>query len=140
MATTFPFPSSPTTGQKQSLTNGQIFTWDGSSWNLTGFAPMVWRTVTSSQILSSTDEDAGLILNSASALTVTLNPNATTAYTVGRSTLISNYGTGTVTIVAGSGVTINKRSAQTLVLGGQYAQVSLSKSATNVWELAGDLA
>lgn len=139
MATTFPFPVSPTVGQKQTLTNGQIYTWDGLSWNQTGIAPLVWRTATSNQILSSIDEDAGLIMNSANATTVTLNPNATTPYTIGRSTIITQRGTGSVTIVLGSGVTGNRRSPLSLQLNGQYAQVSVAKSATNVWEIVGDL-
>lgn len=135
------FPASPTNGQIYSVGLKSFrYASARTRWESNGNSvPMVWVTSTVNRILSSADEDGGLIFNSSSPLTVTLNPNATTPYTIGRSTLIENKGTGTVTIVLGTGVIGNKKASVSLVLNGQYAQVSVSKSATDEWEIAGDL-
>jgi hypothetical protein len=78
--------------------------------------------------------------SNASAIALTVPPNSSVAFPVGTVVTISQAGAGAVTITAGSGVTINKRSALTLVTNGQYAVAGIMKSATDTWTAFGDLA
>lgn len=76
---------------------------------------------------------------SSSAVTVTVPPNGSVALPVGTVIELLQYGTGTLTVAAGAGVTI--RSANNLLSARtQYSALSLRKRATNEWVLAGDLA
>jgi hypothetical protein len=76
-------------------------------------------------------------MNSASTRTVTVPPNSDVAFPVGTQIPLTRYGAGSLTVVAGSGVTIN--TASTLVLRSQYSMASLYKRGTNEWVIAGDL-
>ena len=76
-------------------------------------------------------------MNSSSARNITIPPNSEVAHGVGTYIDIVQAGTGTVTIVAGSGVTINTR--DTLVLNGQWAIATIYKRATDEWVLFGRL-
>ncbi len=82
--------------------------------------------------------DAGLqvSMNNASANTVTVPPNSSVAFPVGTIVQVYQYGAGTTTIVAGSGVTI-RAFGGFLASGGRYALLSLRKRATDEWELSG---
>jgi hypothetical protein len=77
-------------------------------------------------------------INSASANNLTVPPNSSVAFPVGAQITIRQPGAGQTTIVAGSGVTVNARGAA-LKLAGQFAQALLTKTATDTWELSGDL-
>lgn len=85
--------------------------------------------------------DAGTAIEftSASAITVTIPPNSTVAFSVGTVIELLQYGSGALAVAAGAGVTI--RSANNLLSARtQYSSLSLRKRATNEWVLAGDLA
>lgn len=85
--------------------------------------------------------DAGTAIEftSASAVTVTVPPNSSAAFSVGTVIELLQYGSGTLTVAAGAGVTI--RSANNLLSARtQYSSLSLRKRATDEWVLAGDLA
>lgn len=76
---------------------------------------------------------------SSSAVTVTVPPNSLAAFSTGTVIELLQYGSGTLTVAAGAGVTI--RSANNLLSARtQYSSLSLRKRATNEWVLAGDLA
>lgn len=84
--------------------------------------------------------DAGTAIEftAASAITLTVPPNSTVAFPVGTVIELLQYGTGTLTVAPGAGVTI--RSADGLLSARtQYSTLSLRKRATNEWVLAGDL-
>jgi hypothetical protein len=72
-----------------------------------------------------------------SAITVTVPPNSSVAYSVGAILQIAQINTGQVTIAAGSGVTINYTPG--LKLRAQWSVASLVQTATNTWLLSGDL-
>lgn len=85
--------------------------------------------------------DTGTVVEvtSSSSVTVTVPPNSSVAFPVGTVVELLQYGTGTLTIAAGAGVTI--RSANNLLSARtQYSVLALRKRATNEWVLAGDLA
>lgn len=76
-------------------------------------------------------------MNNASASTLTVPPNASVAIPVGSTCHVRQVGAGQVTLVAGSGVTLN--TPETLKLRATGAIVSLTKVATNEWDVYGDL-
>lgn len=75
---------------------------------------------------------------SANAVNITVPPNSSVAYPVGTVIEIAQVGTGQITVVAGSGVTIN--TPATLKSRTQWATLVLRKRATDTWLLAGDMA
>lgn len=75
---------------------------------------------------------------SADAVNITVPPNSSVAYPVGTVIEIAQVGTGRITVVAGSGVTIN--TPATLKSRTQWATLVLRKRATDTWLLAGDMA
>lgn len=78
-----------------------------------------------------------LLVNNASATTLTVPTNASVAFPVGTVIEFYQYGAGQVTVAASGGVTI--RTPETLLLRKQYSSASLRKVATDEWILAGDL-
>lgn len=73
------------------------------------------------------------------AVNFTVPPNASVAFPVGTEIDLFQYGTGQITMVAGSGVTI--RSADNrLKIAKQYGGATLKKINTNEWLLCGSLA
>jgi hypothetical protein len=93
---------------------------------------------TSNYTLVLTDVDKLIELNSASAISLTVPPNSSVAFPNGTVVLVSQYGAGTASVVAGSGVTI-RSAAGALSLSAQYSGASLVKIATDEWYLFGDL-
>lgn len=100
-----------------------------------GNIPLV--NVAASRNLAATDAGRLLICNSESAMTLTIQPNATVAIPVESSLVVTQWGAGQVTISPGSGVTI--RSAGGLrATRAQFSQITLIKTATDEWLLGGD--
>jgi len=94
---------------------------------------------TASYILVLTDADKLVEMNVGSANNLTVPPNSDVAFPTGTQILISQYGAGQTSVLAGSGVTIRSSGAK-LKLTGQYSGGSLIKIATNEWYLFGDIA
>jgi len=84
-----------------------------------------------------THRDNLIELSSASALTLTIPTNATTAYPVGTSIDILQTGAGQVTIAGAVGVTVNATPG--LKLRSQWSSATLFKRATDTWIVMGDL-
>lgn len=80
--------------------------------------------------------DVFVTMNNTSANTLTVPPNSSVAFPIGTVITVVQVGAGSTTIVAGSGVTINK--PDTLVLRKQHSAVTLTKIGTNTWQLIGD--
>lgn len=97
-----------------------------------GVMPNV-RTATASFVLGLNDDYVAV--DSSSPLTVTVPASSSVAFPVGFSVTIRRVGTGGVSIVAGSGVTV--RGALTGVP--QNGSYSLIKVATNTWDAEGGL-
>lgn len=88
--------------------------------------------------LALTDANLGVSMNNASANTLTVPPNSSVAFVIGSQIVVLQLGAGATTIAAGAGVTINSPGGL-LQLAGQYAQIVLEKTATNTWQLAGNI-
>ena len=76
-------------------------------------------------------------VNSASARNVTIPPNSSVAFPIGTEILIYRNGAGSVTLVAGSGVSIIKKSA--LTISARYGVARIVKVSTDGWIAYGDL-
>ena len=76
--------------------------------------------------------------SSASAIVATVPPNSSVAVPVGSWVEIDRMGAGSVTVAAGSGVTI-RNAAAVLTLRVQYSTAMLRKIATDEWLIVGDL-
>lgn len=84
------------------------------------------------------DANTVVELNNASTTTVTVPANATAAIPIGSSIILRQMGAGQVTVAAAGGVTLRSRGSA-LKIAGQYAEVVLSKRATDEWIVSGDL-
>jgi hypothetical protein len=77
-------------------------------------------------------------LTNASAITLTVPPNASVAFPVGTVIELHQGGAGDVTVAAGVGVTLNSRGSA-FDLAGIHAIAALRKVAINTWRLTGDI-
>lgn len=79
-----------------------------------------------------------LYMTSGSANALTVPPNSSVAFPIGTRIPGWTTGAGTTTITPGAGVTLNSRDAA-LTSAGQHAAWVLEKTATDTWEVGGDL-
>ncbi|HBN54759.1 MAG TPA: hypothetical protein DD456_12255 [Stenotrophomonas sp.] len=77
--------------------------------------------------------------NNATAQTITIPPQSSVAWPDEIQLEGAQWGAGAVTFVAGSGVTLRKRSNRTATTAGQYAPWGLKRMGLNEWWLFGDL-
>lgn len=126
-------------------TDGQILTarstaTNGVAWETAaaggGSTTISFNTVTAAYTLALTDKDKMVQSTSATALNITVPPNSTAAFGTGDQVHILQAGAGQVTIVAGTGVTVN--AALGLKLRAQWSSGTLIKRDTNTWLLVGD--
>jgi len=92
---------------------------------------------TASYTVVLTDRDSLVEVSNASATTVTIPTNATTAFPVGTSIDILQTGAGQVTIAGAAGTTVNATPG--LKLRAQWSSATLFKRATDTWVVYGDL-
>ncbi|SBS73764.1 Triple helix repeat-containing collagen (modular protein) [uncultured Mycobacterium sp.] len=119
--------------------NSAVLWSDGSEWIATALIAGVRRINTqtgTSYTLPLTDAGGLVTLSNASAVTLTIPQNSTTAFPLGTFIDLAQLGAGQVT-VAGSGVTINCTPGAKIAA--QYGGARLVKTATDTWLLTGDL-
>lgn len=80
------------------------------------------------------DNGKAIEMDSTSAHTLTVPLNSSVAFPIGANIPVIKYNTGTVTIVATGGVTINSSSG-TLIVENQHSAALLQKVGTNEWRL-----
>jgi hypothetical protein len=98
----------------------------------------VANTQTDSYTLVLTDAGKIIVMNRATANTLTVPPNSSVAFGTNTRIDLLQYGAGQTTVAAGAGVTIYS-SGSKLKLTGQYSGASLWKQGTNTWVLIGDI-
>ena len=86
----------------------------------------------------SRDATKVVTLNNASAITATVPPNSSVPWPLGTQIELVQLGAGQVTVAPGSGVTINGTPG--LKLRAQHSRAKLLKTATDTWNLSGDIA
>jgi hypothetical protein len=84
------------------------------------------------------DAEKLVTLSNGSAITMTVPTNASVAFPTGVHIDLAQIGAGQVTVAAAGGVTVN--STPTLKFRAQHSGATLVKTATNTWQLMGDLA
>lgn len=77
-----------------------------------------------------------ITLDNASAISLTIPQNSVVAFPVGATIAFQQFGAGLVTM-GGTGVTFKSRNG--LVSRGQNAMWAITKKATDIWSVAGDL-
>lgn len=97
--------------------------------------PINQQTV--SYTLLSSDVGKMVEINNASGVTLTVPPNTDQTIEIGSSIVVLQTGAGQITLLGGSGVTVNGTPG--LKLRGQWASVTLVKRAINTWIAIGDL-
>ena len=80
-----------------------------------------------------------ILYTNAAAISATIEPNATEAFLIGTVLTFEQNNTGVLTLVAGSGVTLNVPASQSLVLLERYSVASAVKVAINTWTVMGQL-
>lgn len=93
---------------------------------------------TSSYTVALSDAGKTLTIDSASDLDITIPPNSSTAFPVGSRLDVVRIGTGAVTFVPDTGVTINSKNSNKKIAA-RYSAASIIKTDTNTWVLIGDL-
>lgn len=78
-----------------------------------------------------------VLMTSDSANTYTVRNNATVPLPVGTTIIIGQNGDGATTLVADGGVTIN--TPETLTIRKKFGKVTITKTATDVWDVDGNL-
>lgn len=109
--------------------------------NKTITAPVITfdtNTQTASYTLVLSDQSKNVEMNVTTANNLTVPPNSSVAFPIGTQILVTQYGAGQTTLVAGSGVTLRSNGAK-LKLQGQYAQASMIKRGTDEWVVSGNL-
>ena len=94
---------------------------------------------TASYTLVLGDADKLVEIDDASANNLTIPPNADVEFPIGTQILVSQYGAGQTTLVAGSDVTLRSDLGK-LKISSQYSGATLIKIATNEWYVFGSLA
>lgn len=84
------------------------------------------------------DRNNTITMNNASANTLTVPPNSTTAFPIGTEIIVIQKGAGQTTIAAGAGVTLNSDSGK-LKISARYASAVLIKESTDTWYVIGSL-
>lgn len=85
-----------------------------------------------------TDATKIIRITNGAAITLTVPPNSSVAFTVGTQITIVQSGAGQITVAPGVGVTLSSRGAAFKTVG-QYSYAALVKVATDSWELSGDI-
>ena len=116
---------------------GNTITWNGTAWVATTPDILVFSRQTSNYTLIASDAGRLVDMNLASANTITVPPNISVAFPIGTQILVSSYGTGQTTIVAGAGVSL-RSAGNKLKLSAQYSGGTLVKIGTNEWYVFGD--
>lgn len=104
-------------------------------------SPRIYRpivTQSNSATLALTDAGTFQKCTKGTAMTITVPTNASVAFVTGTEIDIYQQGAGQVTIAAAGGVTINSVFGN-LKIANQYTGASLKKTASDTWELVGNL-
>jgi hypothetical protein len=91
-----------------------------------------------SYTLQLTDLGTVVEMNASGPVTLTIPPSTQAGFSVGAVLWVARMGTGTVTIVAGTGVTIWSVGVN-MQISAQYAEVKLRQRILNTWVVSGSI-
>jgi hypothetical protein len=117
-------------------TNKPVSTAQQTAIDLAASAPFALVTdATTARTLALADAKKYIRCTSSSSVSVTVPPQASVAWSAGTEIVIERAGTGSLTIVAGDGVTLV--TPRTLVAGVRYSAVTLKRIASDSWVVGG---
>jgi hypothetical protein len=94
---------------------------------------------TGNYTLQAADLGTVVEVNSGAAATVTIPPSSQAAFPVGAVIWVCATGSGTVTIAAGTGVTLLAAPSPPYNITAQYAEAKLRQRALNTWVMTGSV-
>jgi hypothetical protein len=109
----------------------------GAAIALSKLAAMAISGQAGSYTAALSDQDNMVTINSASAANFTIPPNSSVSFRVGTVINVAQLGAGQVTIVPGSGVTVNGTPG--LKIYAQYGVAAVIKLGTDTWLASGNL-
>lgn len=115
----------------------QIQFYDGTQWKfIHGYTTLLSKIASYEPAL----DDAGktISFDSTSTCNVTIPPNSSKAFPIGTRFDVLRMGTGAVTFVQGSGVTILSKNSNKNIAS-RWSGATIIKTDTNTWTLIGDL-
>lgn len=115
----------------------QIQIYDGTTWKfIHGYTTLLSKIASYEPAL----DDAGktITFDSSSTSNVTIPPNSSKAFPLGARFDVLRLGTGAVTFVQGSGVTILSKNSNKNIAS-RWSGATIVKTDTNTWVLVGDL-
>ena len=123
---------------RQDFTSGQVLL--ASELDAVATAMIAINAQTGTTYTTVLADDGKLITcDNAASIALTIPPNSSVAYGIGTQiNIMQMNATGTVTITAGAGVTLNSDGAK-LKTNAQYAVATCCKIATNIWVVVGNL-
>lgn len=116
--------------------------YDGSAWAIVprpGVVPVRTLTATA-HTLALADTGAIVETTGGAPVTVTIPPEADVAFETGTLINVTQVGSGTATIAAAAGVSLNGVVAGSVALAGQWSGAALCKRGPDAWTVQGALA
>lgn len=111
--------------------------YDGTTWKyLHGYTTLVAKVA--NHTLDLVNIGKTITMDSSSDTTVTVPPNSSSPFPVGSRLDVVRLGTGAVTFVQDTGVTINSKNGNKKIAS-RYSGATIFKVDTNTWVLIGDL-
>ena len=123
---------------RQDFTSGQVLL--ASELDAVATAMIAINAQTGTTYTTVLADDGKLITcDNAASIALTIPPNSSVAYGIGTQiNVMQMNATGTVTITAGAGVTLNSAGSK-LKTDAQYAVATCAKIATDIWVVVGNL-
>ena len=122
---------------RQDFTSGQVLT--AAELDAVATAMIAINAQTGTTYTTVLADDGKLVTcDNAASIALTIPPNSSVAYGIGTQINIMQLGAGTVTITAGSGVTLRSAGSK-LKTDAQYAVATCLKIASDTWVVVGNL-
>ena len=122
---------------RESFTSGDVLLASELNNMATAMVAVNAQTGTTYSVVLS-DDGKLITCDNASSIALTIVPNSSVAFGIGTQINIMQLGAGTVTITAGSGVTLRSDGSK-LKTNAQYAVATCLKIASDTWVVVGNL-
>ena len=122
---------------RESFTSGDVLLASELNNMATAMVAVNAQTGTTYSVVLS-DDGKLITCDNASSIALTIVPNSSVAFGIGTQITIMQLGAGTVTITAGSGVTLRSDGSK-LKTNAQYAVATCLKIASDTWVVVGNL-
>ena len=124
--------------------SNDILQWTGTTWQNTNNSELTARRPITevgavSYVLGSVDSGGFIYSTTPTAVTFTIDTDATASWDLGTEIDVLQYGAGALTIQAAAGVDLNGVTAGSATITAQYKGASLKKIGPNTWIIVGSI-